>query len=213
MGSEGPRERFPRLERVGIIRTSGFFQTNSYVIECELGNLILDPGAGVSKNLRDFFQGTEYCEFNVVLTHAHYDHIAGIPELRVSRLFVSNEDCPLLRSPELNLSAAFGDPLTVETPCLDIDQQFSTIPAPGHTPGSRVLVFEGYIFTGDVVFSNTVGRSDLSSLPNAREVMVETLKRLRDFFLGLPPNWLVLPGHGEVVSLEKLFTINPFFKR
>lgn len=204
---------FLKPRKIKLLRTSGHFQTNSYWLELETGILVIDPGMGIVSKLQEFFGNSDSFELDVALTHAHYDHVSGIPELRVSRLFVSNEDCPLLRSPELNLSAAFGDPLTVETPCLDIDQQFSTIPAPGHTPGSRVLVFEGYIFTGDVVFSNTVGRSDLSSLPNAREVMVETLKRLRDFFLGLPPNWLVLPGHGEVVSLEKLFTINPFFKR
>jgi len=94
----------------------------------------------------------------------------------------------------------------------NIDEYFHTIFAPGHTPGSRIVVFDGVLFTGDTVFSNTIGRSDLGVILGQQRAMSKTIKNISKIFKQFPKEWYVCPGHGDIVTLEKLFRINPFFK-
>lgn len=199
------------IDNLEIFKTSGNFETNTYVFNIKDEFYIIDPGVGIGKYL------DKDCEYNVLITHGHYDHIGGLTEVKVKKLFISPEDSRCLSNPSENLSTLFDKYFVVDIKWYNIDEYFSTIPAPGHTEGSRIILFDNYIFTGDVVFSNTVGRADLYYDQSKRKTMkiemIKTIKHLNDFFKTLPISWLLCPGHGEIVSIEKLFNLNPFFKK
>jgi len=76
----------------------------------------------------------------------------------------------------------------------NIDEYFHTIFAPGHTPGSRIVVFDGVLFTGDTVFSNTIGRSDLGVIPGQQRVMSKTIKNLSKIFKQFQKNGISVLG-------------------
>ncbi|HOQ38867.1 MAG TPA: MBL fold metallo-hydrolase [Fervidobacterium sp.] len=188
-----------------IFRTSGELQVNTYLFSLHGINYVVDPGKGIGEYV-------DRIKCDVIITHGHYDHIAGIRELEVDRLYISPEDSAFLREARLNLSGFFNDIVSMDISWYNIDDYFDTLLAPGHTPGSRIVVFEGVLFTGDVVFSDTVGRADLNPIPGQQRVMSKTVRTLSKIFKQFPQDWYVCPGHGDIVTLEKLFKMNPFFK-
>lgn len=204
-------KRVSNLSNFKVFKTSGELETNSYVFSIEEETFVVDPGVGISQYLdRDH-------EYNVLLTHGHYDHIGGLKEIKVKKLFISPEDSTCLAEPSQNLSTLFNKIFTIDIKWYNIDEHFNTIPAPGHTPGSRIVCFNGYVFTGDVVFSNTVGRADLyyeqSKRKSMKQEMIKTIKHLNDILKEFPKDWFICPGHGEIVTIDRLFSINPFFKK
>ncbi|MEN3041776.1 MAG: MBL fold metallo-hydrolase [Fervidobacterium sp.] len=193
-----------------VFQTSGELRTNTYLLSTNGVNYIIDPGKGVS----EFVQlDTQY---QVILTHGHYDHISGLNEIRPQKLYISNEESVYLSDPYLNLSILFGELFSIDIRWYNVDEYFQVIPAPGHTYGSRVIIFDGFIFTGDVVFIDTIGRVDLyldnSVRRKMREEMKNTVSVLREKFKKLPQDWIVCPGHGNIFELRELFKLNPFFK-
>ncbi|MGB9613915.1 MAG: MBL fold metallo-hydrolase [Fervidobacterium sp.] len=193
-----------------VFKTSGKLETNSYYLTIDGVDYVVDPGKGIGMYL------DSNKKYNVLITHGHYDHIAGILELNVGKIFISPEDSENLKTPSLNLSLFFDELFSVDVEWYNIDEYFTTIVAPGHTLGSRIILIEGHIFTGDVVFSNTIGRVDLyldkDLAIRMREEMKKVIRNLREHFKNLPRESKICPGHGEIVSLKRLFEINPFFK-
>ncbi len=189
-----------------IFNTSGELQVNTYVFDLHGITYVVDPGKGIGKYM------DKSVKYDVIITHGHYDHIAGVRELNVDRLYISPEDSAFLKEPRLNLSRFFDDIVSMDISWYNIDEYFHTILAPGHTPGSRIVVFDGVLFTGDTVFSNTIGRSDLGVILGQQRAMSKTIKNISKIFKQFPKEWYVCPGHGDIVTLEKLFRINPFFK-
>ena len=84
--------------------------------------------------------------------------------------------------------------------------QLQILEAPGHTPGSVLIVIGQDCFCGDVVFEGSVGRTDLP-LGNDSQ-MRQTLKMIRT----LDPQLRLYPGHGPATTLEKEFNDNPFLR-
>ena len=75
---------------------------------------------------------------------------------------------------------------------------------PGHSPGSIVLLGDGALFAGDLLFAGSIGRTDLPG-GSPRE-MDASLRRI----VGLPGDMTVYPGHGGVTTLEAERESNPF---
>ena len=198
------------IEDIEVFKTSGDFETNTYKFSIDGLTYIVDPGFGIE----NYVDNKE--KVDVLITHGHYDHISGLSKLNIERVYISPEDSVALTDPTSNLSALFTEPFSFEIEWYNIDEYFQTVFAPGHTPGSRIIIFDGAIFTGDVVFSSSIGRVDLyidkSEHVKMRKQMTTTIKQLRDLFKTLPQDWYICPGHGEIVTIERLFRINPFFK-
>jgi glyoxylase-like metal-dependent hydrolase (beta-lactamase superfamily II) len=186
-----------------LIKTSGFIATNTYIFERNGEIFVVDPGFGIGEYL-------ERKPVKVLLTHGHYDHIAGLVELNVVDVYISKEDKELLYDSNKNFSHLFGKDFIFNGETKDIDKHFYTIKTPGHTLGSRIIIIEDLIFTGDTIFCNTIGRSDLGG---SKELMNKTIKNLNELFLDFDENMFILPGHEKICKISDLFKFNPFFKR
>ena len=154
---------------------------------------------------------------DVFLTHRHFDHLAGAAKLRQETgcaVWIHPLDADGLKSARASHAdrmpgtfvpceptALYEDGDTVETAGL----RLSVLHTPGHTAGGVTLVSdaEGLAFTGDTVFFEGVGRTDLAT-GNMRALM-ESLSRI----LKLPEDTVLYPGHGEPTTVAHESAFNP----
>lgn len=87
------------------------------------------------------------------------------------------------------------------------DAEIMVIATPGHTPGSISLRVDGHVLTGDTLFRETIGRFDLSGGDEAQEIA-----SIREKLLTLPPDTVVLPGHGQNSTVAHELEHNMFIR-
>ncbi|KZZ86309.1 MBL fold metallo-hydrolase [Bacillus sp. SJS] len=198
----------------------GPLQTNCYVLsnkekEC----IIFDPGSEGNK-LNQLLQARGLKPLAVLLTHAHFDHIGAVDEVRARwnvPVYVHKKEKDWLPSPELNGSHFFqagpiharpadefvqpGEPLTFK------DFTFQVLYTPGHSPGSVSYYHKETqsVFSGDVLFKEGVGRTDL---PGGDHQLL--IKSIHDHLLTLPEDTFVLSGHGPETTIQDEMDRNPF---
>lgn len=151
---------------------------------------------------------------SVLLTHGHFDHIAGCAELQAAgaQIGCAEAEKSLLTSPA-NLAAEMG----VRIPAFSVDftfqggdeldlcgLKFTVLATPGHTPGGVCFLCGDSLFTGDTLFCESVGRTDFPG--GSTSQLRESVKKL----LALPGNLTVYPGHDEPTTLEHERMFNPF---
>jgi glyoxylase-like metal-dependent hydrolase (beta-lactamase superfamily II) len=85
------------------------------------------------------------------------------------------------------------------------EESFTVLETPGHTEGGIVLLGDGIAFVGDTLFAGSCGRTDL--VGGDPLVMMQTLDRLRD---AIPPDTMLLCGHGEATTMEHELATNPW---
>ena len=163
----------------------------------------------------------------IYLTHGHFDHIFGLAEARKAYkalpIYIGEEDLSfitggyertieLLKAFDPLFLNRYASPLIGEMPDDFITYGstvpwFSVIKTPGHTSGSVSLYSEkeGIVFTGDTLFYQSVGRTDLDG--NQKELL-ESLKKLSK----LDPETLVFPGHGGATKIGTETKFNPYFR-
>ncbi len=191
---------------------------NTYLIFREDTLVLVDPGAGIAKILSE--ENLSKHKATVLLTHCHYDHIAGLEELHSASIWISRQDLPGLTESERNMAPEFetvflsSKEWTVH-PLDPGDHQidglsFLALLMPGHTPGSMIFDFGSFLCTGDFLFDTSIGRTDLPyGDPNA---MNESLKSFRTLFQDRPHELLVLPGHMDIAPLGFLWNQNPYLR-
>jgi hydroxyacylglutathione hydrolase len=195
----------------------GELQTNCYILydasSCEC--FIIDPGAEAGK-IRALITREKMLPKAVLLTHGHPDHMGAAAVLTAHfqvPLWVHGADEKELRSASGHgLASMFGIELPPPAGRLLADgdtfevggMEFKVIHSPGHSPGSILLHGEGLLFTGDTLFKEDVGRTDL---PGGDEGELQcSLDRIK----GFPPATIILPGHGESSILEHELKHNPY---
>lgn len=173
--------------------------------------LVFDPGDG-AEEISAAIEKAGLRPAGILLTHAHFDHIGGIPAL-VSRyglpVWCPSEDLPLYSSPMNCMmpwhGAVKGLPAPTAAPLPSFG--FQVLKTPGHTPGGRCYYFpeEGFVLTGDTLFAGSVGRTDF---PGGSET--DLRKSILDVLFTLPPKTVAYPGHGPrtTIAIEKM---DPFF--
>lgn len=206
-----------KLERLIV----GPVRTNCYLIQNEETKevVIVDPGdQAIQIRSRIIDMGGQPTA--VLLTHGHFDHILGVPELRKMypemKVYALEAEQELLEDPHQNIS----DQLGRRTCSLEADNllhdgqmltlagfQIEVLATPGHTVGSccYYLPEEKCLFSGDTLFAESVGRTDLPTGSAAQ--IGRSVKKLLE---RLPEETDVYPGHEYATSIEHEKRYNPF---
>ncbi len=201
----------------------GAIETNCYIVGCEqtLEGLIIDPGADAEKILKIVKEKNLNIKY-IINTHAHIDHIGAnkyLKETLNSKICMHEEDIKFLKDPNLNLSAFVpqdlqGDCLPFPHPdiALNKDSQLKIgnlkaliLHTAGHTPGSISIVIDKCVFTGDALFSGSIGRTDF---PLADETTL--INGIKNKLFKLPEKFRVYPGHGASSTIGKEKRENPY---
>jgi hydroxyacylglutathione hydrolase len=204
--------------------TGGPFQENTWLVECgSTGALALvDPGAASPEAVR-WMEGEGRRPEAIWLTHAHLDHVDGIPGVVAAfpeiPVALHPDDLPLYRRAP-DQARAYGIPFQGELPEPDAalaagatltlgDLSFQVRFAPGHAPGHVIFVEAeaGVALVGDVIFQRSVGRTDLPGGDTAT-----LLASIRTQVLTLPDATRLFPGHGPPTTVGEERHGNPFLR-
>src|SRR5271163_219512 len=189
--------------------------------ETTLEAMVIDPGDDI-ENVLTLIRKHNLQVKQIVITHAHIDHVGGAMKLRAATgapILLNQNDYSLLKM--LDVQAAWiGVPVPGE---VKIDQSVSTgdtvkagahaagvLHTPGHTEGSICLYFpaEKLLIAGDTLFARSVGRTDL---PGGS--FEKIMRSLRDRVLTLPDETVVIPGHGPRTTIGEEREENPYLAR
>lgn len=196
----------------------GFVSTNTYFVTNEDALLIIDP-AGESHKILDKIKSMNKPLKAVLLTHAHFDHIAALDDvLNVYPVpvYMHQNEHDFLTNPAKNGSQKFqelGLPIiTSQAKPQFIDEgdiqlhgfDISVLYTPGHSPGSLSYVFKDFAVVGDTLFNNGIGRTDLYQ--GDLETLIDSIK---DKLFELDETMPIYPGHGPSTTIENEF-MNPF---
>lgn len=154
----------------------------------------------------------------ILLTHGHFDHILAVKDICRAfpcKVYAGCEEDRLLQDPYLNLTGTLGtDQTSIEADVLTKDgETFSLIgflwkvlETPGHTCGSVCYYIEAeqVLISGDTLFANSLGRTDLPT-----GSMREIVRSIREKLLVLPEDTMVYPGHGEPTTIAHEKRYNP----
>jgi hydroxyacylglutathione hydrolase len=182
--------------------------------------IVVDPGDNIPEILSRL-QKHGLTVRQIVVTHAHIDHVGGAALLRKSTgapVVMNQQDLELLGMMEMQ-AGWLGIPTPqVAPPDASAEDGLTiglaTLPAqvlhtPGHTPGSICLLFPDHhlLLAGDTLFAGSIGRTDLPG-GDGRQI----LRSLRERLLVLPDTTRVLPGHGPETTIGEERQSNPFLQ-
>lgn len=172
--------------------------------------VLVDPGVG-KKEILDFLSKNNYIVSHILITHAHFDHIASVPDV-VDKykcdIYVHENDLEMMEDPIKNESNLFGGDLSIKGSkifkngdILDLcGIKFKVLHTPGHTKGSSSFYIEDkkLLISGDTLFELSFGRTDFYG-----GSMDEIANSLKNILFKLPDDVKVIPGHGNMTTIGK----------
>ncbi|ODA11530.1 MULTISPECIES: MBL fold metallo-hydrolase [Paenibacillus] len=199
----------------------GPLQTNAYLLQGDDPQraVIIDPGMNPGPLLRAIEPLTIEA---ILLTHAHFDHIGGVEEIRNSKgcpVYLHALEQDWLTSPKLNGSLMWPEaspPISTEPAEYDlaegqqlnlIGHTFRVFHTPGHSPGSVSFLCGKDLFSGDVLFRQGVGRTDLTG---GRER--DLYDSIQNKLFPLGDDVTVYSGHGPKTSIGYEKANNPYIR-
>lgn len=187
----------------------GAYQTNCYLVSQDDSRqcVIIDPGYH-PEQIMDRVKAEGKQVQAILLTHGHFDHVGAVRELAAETgcaVYLCQED--LSMPPAFTAGPLYYTDLYSQgdTLCL-AGLSFQVLHTPGHTPGSVCLLCEKAIFSGDTLFRDSCGRTDLPGGNPA--AILKSLRHLAD----LTGDYTVYPGHGPSTSLSYERKYNPYMK-
>jgi hydroxyacylglutathione hydrolase len=183
--------------------------------------MVIDPGDDIADILA-LIQKHNLQVKQIVITHAHIDHVGGAMKLRAAtgaRILLNQNDYALLKM--LDLQAAW---IGMRSPGnVEIDHSIGELDkiqagplvaqvmhTPGHTEGSICLYFPAQqkLIAGDTLFAGSIGRTDLPG--GSFEKIISSL---HEKLLALPDDTVVVPGHGPLTTIGEERESNPFLQK
>ncbi len=199
----------------------GPLQTNAYLLINAAGNraVVIDPGMNPSRLVKRIAELELEVEA-ILLTHAHFDHMGGLEEVRQAAgcpVYLHDLEADWLTDARKNGSARWSDvtpPIVAEPAEHALDEgqtleliglSFRVMHTPGHSPGSVSFLYDTHLFSGDVLFRQSVGRTDL---PGGRDVDLH--HSIANKLYKLPSDVTVYPGHGPRTTIGYEKANNPY---
>ena len=181
------------------VQPMGDYQTNCYIVTVDNKDLIIDPGVGAARWIKQNVTNP----VAILNTHGHFDHVWSNKE-------VQNEFNLKIYTPKDDNFMLERDPYGMGMPpsCADVlvqpdeEMEISGIKIkfhhfPGHTPGCSVIQINEHLFTGDFIFKGSIGRFDF---PNSDASLMK--QSLNKILAWTEINYHVYPGHGEKTTLR-----------
>ncbi len=208
-----------------ITKTTNYrARENTYYLANDQALIVVDPGSDW-ETICQTIESIKKPLVAVLLTHTHYDHIMSLDKVRETfdhpAVFVSKKEADWLYDPIKNLSgldrhADMADViLKPATDFFDTEKNydiagfhFQVRETPGHSIGGVSLVFpeDELVLSGDALFCETIGRSDL---PTGNQAQL--LDSIQSQLFTLPRHYRVLPGHGPETTIGHEKSFNPYF--
>jgi glyoxylase-like metal-dependent hydrolase (beta-lactamase superfamily II) len=208
---------------------AGSWATNCYVVAPSAGEecVVVDPGQDAVEGIEELLRRHRLHPVAVLLTHGHIDHVWSVVPVCGAHgvpAYVHAADRDLLSDPakgfglpvgrQLFGGFTFGEPDDVRELAAGQELELAGLAiavdlAPGHTPGSVTFRMPGEeaatLFSGDLLFAGSIGRTDLPGGDTA-----EIMRSLARVCLPLPDETVVLPGHGPRTTIGRERASNPF---
>ncbi len=190
----------------------GFLQANCYIVSEGEKCIAIDPG-GEPEALLQFLQEKGLCLEAVLLTHGHFDHVGAAEAL------AKHTGCEIWMHPGdqgygaeyLQMFPLLGSrlplqPLEAGDGLQIAGLNMKILETPGHTRGSVCICIGDAMFSGDTLFSGSIGRTDLAGGD------IRAMQKSLDFLKALDQNYTVYPGHGPKTSLDREKRVNPYLR-
>jgi len=191
--------------------------TNCYVVRASLDApeaVVIDLGGDAAELMLKLAE-LETSVAAILITHGHWDHLGGVADLAEGTgapVYMAEDERALLENlPDLVPEGVSARSYTADV-LLQGDEtlelagiELETLRVPGHSPAHLAYDADGRLFSGDLLFEGSVGRTDL---PGADwETLVDSIRMLSERF---PPETMVYPGHGRPTTLGAELERNPF---
>jgi glyoxylase-like metal-dependent hydrolase (beta-lactamase superfamily II) len=195
----------------------GQLHTNCYIIKSGEDAIVVDPGDEPERVLR-FIKDFDTTPTRIIATHTHFDHVLGVNGVRKvtkAPFLIHPDDLPMLQSMQFRVPQIMGfevppppkvDGYVKDGDSLKVgDETIRVLHTPGHSPGSVSLSGKGYVLTGDALFNQSIGRTDL---PGGD--LKTLIHSIRERLFKLDDETIIYPGHGPETTVGDQKLANPF---
>ena len=207
-----------------LVKTFTFndFQENTYVVSLNNKCIVIDPGnyyEHENQELKKYIDGEGFNLEYILLTHCHIDHILGLKFLNDNyntKVYIPSNEMEMYKKSE-EIASVYGlryyDHFN-NVHCMTSDFSFTlgeykikVIEIPGHSPDHFGFLFEDskVCFSGDVIFKNSIGRTDLPG--GNYETLINSIKSK---LYNIGNDVIIYPGHGPKTNMEDEIKLNPF---
>lgn len=198
---------------------TGPLQVNTYLVIDEKNNkgFIVDPGGFSNKIKEEINKNNIEIEY-IILTHGHGDHIGGVDEFKNicknAKVVSSEIEKAMLLNASANFSAETCGRIVEINPDITVKDggtlnvgmlQLTFIMTPGHTKGGMCILVDNFLFSGDTLFRQSIGRTDFPG-GSFEEIKSSIVNKL----FVLDESTQVLPGHMDTTTIGFEMRNNPF---